>query len=382
MPDVTVELKGQDQSLRSKIRELNWVIIALVTLIASVGFAMMISVAGGSLDPWADRQMIRFLFGFVVMISIAVVNLRYWMAVAYPLYFITLLLLVGVEIIGEVGMGAQRWLDIGPIRLQPSEIMKIAIVLVLARYYHGLTTSDAARIKSLAIPLVLIFVPVALVMRQPDLGTALLLSATGGAVMFLAGVRAWVFLAAIGSTLASIPVAWSFLREYQKNRVRTFLDPESDPLGTGYHITQSKIALGSGGISGKGYMNGSQAQLNFLPEKQTDFIFTTMGEELGLIGVLILLGLYVSLIGYCMIAAMNVKSHFGRLLAAGVVFTFFLYLFINIAMVMGLVPVVGVPLPLISYGGSAMLTLMMGFGLVLCAVLHRNTIIPRGGPFA
>ncbi|MDA5193477.1 rod shape-determining protein RodA [Govanella unica] len=382
MPDVAVELKGQDRSWHAKIRDLNWIIIGLITVIATYGFAVLFSVAGGHLDPWADRQIMRFVIGTVIMIAIAIVNLRYWMAIAYPLYFVTLLLLVAVEIAGEIGMGAQRWLDIGPIRLQPSEIMKIALVLVLARYYHGLTTSDAARVKSLFIPLALIFVPVALVMKQPDLGTAMLLTATGAAVMFLAGVRMWIFLSAIGSAVACVPIAWRFLRDYQKDRILTFLDPERDPLGSGYHIMQSKIALGSGGTFGKGFMLGTQAQLNFLPEKQTDFIFTMLSEELGLVGALALLLLYVALIGYSMLAALSIKSHFGRLLASGIIFTFFLYVFINMAMVMGLVPVVGVPLPLISYGGSAMLTLLVGFGLVLSAVLHRNTIIPRGGPFA
>src|SRR5690606_38391594 len=296
-------------------------------------------------------------------IVVALISLRWWMAVAYPLYIVTLALLVAVEVAGDIGMGAQRWLDLGPIRLQPSEIMKIALVLVLARYYHGLTSHDVTRAKSLVLPIIVILLPSALVMKQPDLGTAVLLMAGGLSIMFLAGARLWFFLVGAGGALALIPVGWGFLRDYQRARVLTFLDPERDPLGTGYHIIQSKIALGSGGVYGKGYMQGTQSQLNFLPEKQTDFIFTMLGEELGLIGALAVLALYVLLIGYVMLASLSIKSHFGRLLSTGIAFIFFIYVFINMAMVMGLVPVVGVPLPLVSYGGSAMLTLMMGFGL-------------------
>lgn len=382
MSNIAVELKGQDRNWLAKLRDLNWFVVALITAIVGIGLAMLYSVAGGSFEPWASRQFMRFATGFVVMIIAALINLRWWMAVAYPLYFVTLALLVAVEVAGEIGMGAQRWLDLGPIRLQPSEIMKTALVLVLARYYHGLTSHDVTRAKSLILPVILILLPSALVMKQPDLGTALLLMAGGFGIMFLAGARMWFFLAGAGGALALIPVAWGLLHDYQRARVLTFLDPERDPLGTGYHIIQSKIALGSGGIYGKGYMQGTQAQLNFLPEKQTDFIFTMLGEELGLVGTLTVLALYVILIGYIMLSSLSIKSHFGRLLTAGLAFIFFIYVFINMAMVMGLVPVVGVPLPLVSYGGSAMLTLMMGFGLILSALLHRNTIIARGGPFA
>ncbi len=376
-----ISIRSQQRNLFAKLRDLNWFVISLITIIASVGFTMLYSVSGGHLEPWAAPQMTRFAVGFVLMIIVALINLRWWMASAYWIYGGTFLMLLAVEIMGDIGMGAQRWLDLGVIRLQPSEIMKLALVLALARYYHGLTTREAARVRSLTLPLLLIALPAVLVLRQPDLGTAVLITATGATVMFLAGVRSSVFVAGIAGVAAAIPMAWGMLRDYQKDRVLTFLDPERDPLGAGYHILQSKIAFGSGGVTGKGLLLGTQAQLNFLPEKQTDFIFTMLAEELGLLGSLSLLLLYTLLIGYAMYASLGIKNHFGRLLTTGLAATFFFYMFINMAMVMGLVPVVGVPLPLVSYGGSAMLTLLLGFGLILSAVLHRNTIIARGGAF-
>jgi rod shape determining protein RodA len=377
-----IAIKSQQGSLLHKIRSLNWLIILLLTVISCFGFVMLYSVAGGHLDPWATKQMIRFALGVTVMITIAVIDLRWWMASAYIIYIGALLMLVAVEIMGDIGMGAQRWLELGPVRLQPSELMKLALTLALARYYHGLTTREAASLKSLVLPLVMIAAPTILVLRQPDLGTAILISSSGMVVMFLAGVRISFFAAGIGAVAAAIPVAWGMLRQYQRDRVLTFLDPERDPMGTGYHIIQSKIAFGSGGISGKGLMLGTQAQLNFLPEKQTDFIFTMLAEELGLIGSLTLLALYVTLIGYTIYISLQIKNHFGRLMTMGLTTTFFFYMFINTAMVMGLVPVVGVPLPLMSYGGSAMMTVLMAYGFILSAALHRNTIIARGGAFA
>lgn len=382
MNKTVIAIKSQQGSLLHKIRSLNWLIILLLTVISCFGFVMLYSVAGGHLDPWATKQMIRFALGVTVMITIAVIDLRWWMASAYIIYIGALLMLVAVEIMGDIGMGAQRWLELGPVRLQPSELMKLALTLALARYYHGLTTREAASLKSLVLPLVMIAAPTILVLRQPDLGTAILISSSGMVVMFLAGVRISFFAAGIGAVAAAIPVAWGMLRQYQRDRVLTFLDPERDPMGTGYHIIQSKIAFGSGGISGKGLMLGTQAQLNFLPEKQTDFIFTMLAEELGLIGSLTLLALYVTLIGYTIYISLQIKNHFGRLMTMGLTTTFFFYMFINTAMVMGLVPVVGVPLPLMSYGGSAMMTVLMAYGFILSAALHRNTIIARGGAFA
>jgi rod shape determining protein RodA len=352
---------NKSKTIRQKMSELNWFIVLVICTVAGFGFAMLYSVAGGSVDPWAKNQFIRFLGGLVLMISIALIDIRVWMFLAYPLYAVALAMLVVVDVMGEMGMGAQRWINLGFMNLQPSEFMKIALVMALARYFHCLTDEETVQLKSLFKPIVLIILPVVLVLRQPDLGTTLLIVMGGITILFAAGVRMWIF---VFSFLAMIPAAfgtWQFLKPYQKQRVLTFMDPETDPLGAGYHIIQSKIALGSGGVYGKGFIQGTQSQLNFLPEKQTDFIFTVIAEELGLIGGLSLLTLYLVLMGYAMIISLSVKSQFGRLLTLGMVMTFFLYMFINIAMVMGLVPVVGVPLPLVSYGGSAMLTLLFVF---------------------
>ncbi|PKP99582.1 MAG: rod shape-determining protein RodA, partial [Alphaproteobacteria bacterium HGW-Alphaproteobacteria-12] len=297
---------------------------------------------------------------------------------AYPLYGIALAMLVAVEVIGFVGMGAQRWLNLGFVSVQPSEIMKVTLILALARYFHGLTLEEVSRIRNLLIPLGLVGAPVALVVLQPDLGTAILLIATGAVLFFSAGLRWRYFIFAGVSVLAVIPVVWSRLHDYQRNRVLTFLEPERDPLGAGYHILQSKIALGSGGIFGKGFMEGTQSQLNFLPEKHTDFIFTMLGEELGLVGGLVLLVLYFVVLMFSLNVALQCRNQFGRLVAIGVSMTFFFYVFINTSMVMGLLPVVGVPLPLVSYGGTAMLSLMFAFGLLMSVHIHRNLEISRG----
>lgn len=370
------------KDLRQKLADLNWFIVFIIICVAAMGFAMLYSVAGGSFDPWAKNQFIRFLIGLIALVVIAVIDIRVWMFLAYPFYAAALGMLVVVDVMGAMGKGSQRWLDIGIMNIQPSELMKIALVMALARYYHCLSDEDTLKLKSLVKPIIMIGLPVVLVLRQPDLGTTLLIIMGGIALLFAAGVRMWLFVA---SMIAMIPAAfgaWQFLQPYQKQRVLTFLDPETDPLGAGYHIIQSKIALGSGGVYGKGFIQGTQSQLNFLPEKHTDFIFTVIAEELGLIGGLSLLALYFILLAYAMIVSVSVKSQFGRLLILGMVITFFLYMFINIAMVMGLVPVVGVPLPLVSYGGSAMLTLLIGFGFILSTAIHKETSIPRGGAFA
>lgn len=369
--------KQPEMTLGEKLAEVNWGLILLLTVISCIGFVMLYSAASGSFEPWAVRQMLRFAVGLCVLVAVALIDLRFWLRYAYVIYGVALVLLIAVEIAGDIGMGAQRWISLGFINLQPSEVMKIALIIVLARYFHSLPEGAEGRLRYLVWPAMLALVPAALVMRQPDLGTALMLLMVTGAIFFLAGVRLWKFAVAIGAVVAAIPVAWHFLREYQKNRILTFLDPESDPLGAGYHILQSKIALGSGGIFGKGYMQGSQAHLNFLPEKQTDFIFTMLAEEFGLVGGLVLLCLYGLVLVYGYSIALRAQSHFGRLLALGMTATFFLYVFINIAMVMGLVPVVGVPLPLISYGGTSMLTLLVGFGIMIGVNVHRDMVIGR-----
>ncbi|MDP1627036.1 rod shape-determining protein RodA [Parvibaculum sp.] len=371
-------LTGHELRLSEKLVEFNWGFLLLLTLIASIGFAMLYSVADGNFSPWALRQATRFALGACIMVTVAVIDLRLWMRLAYPLYGLALVLLIAVEIVGFTGMGAQRWLNLGFIQVQPSEIMKVTLILALARYFHGLTLDEVSRIRNLIIPLALVGAPVGLVVLQPDLGTAVLLIASGAILFFSAGLRWRYFIFAGAGVLAAIPVIWSRLHDYQRNRVFTFLDPESDPLGTGYHILQSKIALGSGGIFGKGFMEGTQSQLNFLPEKHTDFIFTMLGEELGLVGGLALLALYFIVLMFSLNVAMQCRNQFGRLLAIGVSMTFFLYVFINTAMVMGLLPVVGVPLPLVSYGGTAMLSLMFAFGLLMSVYIHRNLEISRG----
>ncbi|MBT7249338.1 MAG: rod shape-determining protein RodA [Rhodospirillaceae bacterium] len=362
-----------------KLLNLHWFLVFLICMTAAIGVAMLYSAANGSFQPWASRHMVRFGVGLVVMITIALIDVRIWLRYAYVFYGLSLVLLILVEIMGYVGMGAQRWLDLGYFNLQPSELMKIALVLALARYFHGLSLEDVERPTRLIMPLLMVFTPAGLVLRQPDLGTALMLILASGGIFFVAGVRIWQFALVIVSGLIAAPVGWQFLHEYQKARIMTFLNPEADPLGAGYHIIQSKIALGSGGMTGKGYMQGTQGHLNFLPEMQTDFIFTMLAEEFGLVGGLGLLAMYGLLLLYGVAIATRSHSQFGRLVAMGVTVTFFLYVFINIAMVMGLIPVVGVPLPLISYGGTAMMTLLIGFGLLIGVWLHRDVVIGRRG---
>lgn len=363
--------------LREKIWRIDWLLILMVGATAGVGLAMLFSAANGDWQPWATRQAVRFGVGFVLMITIALIDIRDLMRYAYLIYGLTLALLLGVEFVGSTVMGAQRWVNLYFFQLQPSELMKIALILALARYFHGLAMEEVGKLRYLLAPVLLVAAPVYLILRQPDLGTAIMLALGGGALFFLAGVRMWKFaLLGIG-TLAAAPVAWNSLHDYQKDRIWTFLDPERDPLGSGYHILQSKIAMGSGGLSGKGFVQGTQSQLNFLPEKHTDFIFTILAEEFGLFGGLTLLGLYALIMIYSFIIATRANNQFGRLLAMGIAAVFSLYAFINIAMVMGVTPVVGVPLPLISYGGTAMMTMMLGFGLLMNIHVHRDIWIGR-----
>ncbi|NVJ70981.1 MAG: rod shape-determining protein RodA [Alphaproteobacteria bacterium] len=375
--------RRNEKSPLQRLLGLNWTIVLINCMIAGVGFAMLYSVAGGHWDPWASRQSMRFIGALILMLTIAIIDIRYWMAFAYPAWAIGIALLLAVEVVGATGMGGQRWLDIGFMRLQPSEVMKIAVVMALARYFHGRNYDQSRSLRSLLVPAVLMLLPVILVYRQPDLGTAIMIIAGGVAILFLAGLPAWIFVAAGVAVAAAIPVAWQFLRDYQKDRVLTFLNPEADPLGAGYQITQSKIALGSGGMTGKGFLEGTQSQLNFLPEMKTDFIFTVLAEEFGLIGASITLVLYGLVLGYAMLMGLGCRNQFGRLMAGGLSVTLFLYVMINVAMVMGLMPVVGVPLPMISYGGSAMLTWMIAYGLILSVATHRHvTLAPKGSGLA
>ncbi|MFM8941729.1 MAG: rod shape-determining protein RodA [Phenylobacterium sp.] len=361
--------------LFDKLFRVDGVFCLALFLIAGAGCLMMFSIAGSSWEPWAANHITRFGVAFLLMLALAVIDLRVWAMVAYPLSALSLILLIAVELIGDVRLGAQRWLDLGPLgSFQPSEIMKLGLVLALGRYYHGLSAEQARMSWRLLIPALMIGAPTLLVAHQPDLGTAVLLALTGLAVVVLAGLSWKIILAGVGLVLAAAPPFFMFvLHDYQRQRILTFLDPETDPSGTGYHILQSKIALGSGGLLGKGYGLGSQSQLNFLPEKQTDFIFATLAEEFGFLGCAALLLLYVAVIFMSLRTASLAHSHFGRLTAAGVTATFALYVLINGAMVMGMAPVVGVPMPLLSYGGSVMLTVMIGFGLVQSVRVHRYT---------
>jgi rod shape determining protein RodA len=361
-----------------KLLFLHWPLVLLLTAIASVGFLMLTSVAGGDFQRWAEPQMLRFALGFAVMIAVAMVPIWFWRNVAALAYGVSILLLLLVEFFGVVGMGAQRWIDIGPLRLQPSELTKVTLVMVLAAYYDWLDVKKVSRPLWVVIPVLVIMLPAGLTLIQPDLGTAILIIMGGGIVMFAAGVSWWYFgviiAAGVGlvfAVFASRGTSWQLLRDYQYRRIDTFMDPSVDPLGAGYHITQSKIALGSGGLSGKGFMQGTQSRLNFLPEKHTDFIFTTLAEEFGFIGAISILALYALVILFCLVAAMQNRDRFSSLLIIGIIGNFFLFIAVNMSMVMGLAPVKGVPLPLISYGGSAMLVLMVAFGLVQSAHVHR-----------
>ncbi|MCW3783120.1 rod shape-determining protein RodA [Defluviimonas salinarum] len=361
-----------------KVLHVNWPLVLLLTAVASVGFLMLYSVAGGRIEVWAEPQMERFAVGIVAMLAIGFVPIWFWRNLSAVAYLVSLLLLVAVEIVGTIGMGAQRWIELGPLRLQPSELMKIALVMLLAAYYDWLDVKKVSHPLWVIIPVVIVLVPTFLVLKQPDLGTAILLLAGGGIVMFVAGVSLWYFAAVIAlavglvfTVFESRGTEWQLIKDYQFRRIDTFLDPSTDPLGAGYNITQAQIALGSGGWAGKGYMQGTQSRLNFLPEKHTDFIFTTLAEEFGFIGAVSLLTLYVLILVFCIQSALSNRDRFSALLTFGVGGTFFLFFMVNMSMVTGLMPVVGVPLPLVSYGGTAMIILLGAFGLVQSAHIHR-----------
>ncbi|WP_299791364.1 rod shape-determining protein RodA [uncultured Marivita sp.] len=361
-----------------KMLFINWPLVVLLAAIAGVGLLMLYSVAGGSMTPWAEPQMKRFALGLAIMFVVAMVPIWFWRNMSVMAYLIAMVLLVAVEFFGSVGMGAQRWIDLGFMRLQPSELMKIAMVMVLAAYYDWLPIKRISHPFWVLIPVFIILLPTFLVLTQPDLGTAILLVAGGGLMMFLAGVH-WAYfgtvlaagIAGVYTVFLSRGTDWQLLKDYQFRRIDTFLDPSSDPLGAGYHITQAKIAMGSGGWTGRGFMQGTQSRLNFLPEKHTDFIFNTLAEEFGFIGGISLLLLYVLILIFCIVSALQNRDRYSSLLILGIGVTFFLYFAVNMSMVMGLAPVVGVPLPLVSYGGSAMLVLMIAFGLVQSAHIHR-----------
>ena len=366
-------------SLVEKLRLLNWGMIALIVLIGLIGVALLYSAGGKSWHPWAGPQLARFAVGLCLMMAIALTDIRVWLHFAYPSYGLMLFLLIVVEVMGHIGMGAQRWINLGFFVIQPSELMKITLVLSLAKYFHGLSLEDIGQPIKLLAPIAMVLAPVGLVLLQPNLGTALLLTLASGAVFFTGGVRWWKFVIVIAIAAAVLPMAWHHLHDYQKARLMTFMNPGTDPLGHGYNIIQSKIALGSGGLFGRGFGQGTQSQLQFLPEKHTDFIFVVLAEEFGMMGALFLLLLYFLLIAYGFMIALTCHNQFGRLAAFGLTVTLFHYVFANVAMVTGTIPVVGIPLPLVSYGGTAMLTLLIGCGLLLSISVHRDLRISRTG---
>ena len=373
--------RAQRMSIKEKLMNISFWYVFFICLLAAIGVTMLYSAANGSWSPWAINQLMRFGVGLGVMIVFALIDIRLFMRYAYVFYFFTLILLFIVEVGGHVGMGAQRWINFGFFKLQPSELMKIALVLALARYFHASSLQSIESVKGMVPPLLLALVPAGLVIIQPDLGTGLMLIMTTTAIFFCVGVQIWKFaLLGVGAVVMA-PIAWHFLHDYQKNRVLTFLNPERDPLGAGYHIIQSKIALGSGGVFGKGFLKGTQSHLNFLPEKHTDFIYTMLSEEFGMIGAVSIILINFCIIAYGYSFAFKSSSYFGKILAIGLTTNYFLYVFINTAMVLGLIPVVGIPLPLISYGGTVMLSIMTSFGILLSVHINRNISVGKESSF-
>jgi len=369
---------NKQNTLFSKLLNLNWKLIGIIILLYILGAIMLYSAAGGSMRPWASRQTAYFFFFFPVMIGIAVIDMKYWFRLSYLIYFAALALLILVAIIGHNSMGATRWVRIGFFNVQPSEIMKLCLVIGLARYFQRRDMDEIEKTRYLIFPMLLILLPTALILEQPDLGTALILLAIGTSVLYLTGIQTWKFIFSGVIGLISIPFIWEFaLYDYQKKRILTFFEPNSDPLGAGYNIAQSKIAIGSGGFAGKGFLHGTQGQLDFLPEKQTDFIFTMLSEEFGFVGSAVILTLCAIVIYIGIKTALNSKTHFGRIVATGITLMFFLHMFINIAMVMGMIPVVGAPLPLLSYGGTITATMLIAFGFLLNADLYKDELLER-----
>jgi rod shape determining protein RodA len=362
--------------LMAKVLQINWIFVLLLCCLAAVGYTALYSAAGGAPEPYATRHAMRFAIGLVIALAIALVDIRIIAKLAWPLWFGGVALLVLVLRMGHVGKGAQRWLELGGLQLQPSEMMKLALILALASWFHRASSERMGNPLFLIPPLIATLIPVALILKEPNLGTAAITMMLGGAIFFAAGVRWWKFMLVLLPLPLLAKFAYSHLHDYQRARIDTFMNPESDPLGAGYNIIQSKIALGSGGMWGKGFLQGTQGHLDFLPEKQTDFIFTMIGEEFGLVGGLAVMALLGMIIIGGMLIALRCRHQFGRLVALGISCNFFLYVFVNIAMVMGVIPVGGVPLPLVSHGGSAMLTVMVGFGVLLSVHVHRDVEFP------
>ena len=366
--------------LKKGLRRLSYIprgVLLVIVALCVLGLAMQFSASGGDFRVFALKQSVSMALGFGLMFAVAAMPPHTLFRTSYLVYLGCVVLLIIVEVKGVIGMGAQRWIGVGAFNIQPSELMKLGLVLALARYFHSAVLEGTRHFLVLIVPALLTLVPVLLILHQPNLGTATICAFIAFSMCFMAGIRWWYFAGAIGTVAAAIPIAYQFLHDYQKRRVMTFLDPDADPLGAGYNIIQSKIAIGSGGFTGKGLLHGSQGQLDFLPEKQTDFIFTMLAEELGFIGALVLLMLYAFLLVFGMLLAVRARSGFHRLVAAGVVAMLFVHIFINMAMVMGMIPVVGVPLPFLSYGGSFMLATLMAAGLLLHVHINQELQLPR-----
>ena len=358
--------------LTTKLWQVSWPYVLLLCALAGVGYVALYSAAGGSPEPYAAKHILRFGFALVMLLCIALVDIRFIARFSWLVYAGSIGLLLMVLRVGTVGKGAQRWIDLGFLQLQPSELAKIGLVMALAGWFHKASYERMGNPLFLLPPAAMVLVPVALILKEPNLGTAVITAMVGASVFLAAGIRWWkVALLALPVPFAA-QYAYTQLHDYQRARITTFLHPESDPLGAGYNIIQSKIALGSGGMWGKGFLGGTQGHLNFLPEKQTDFIFTMLAEEFGLVGGLSLMGLLLCIVGGGMLIALRCRHQYGRLLALGISVNFSLYCFVNMAMVMGAIPVGGVPLPMVSHGGSAMLTVMFGFGLLMSVHVHRD----------
>jgi len=355
-----------------KIKNLNYLLIFLLVLISFIGAAGLYSAADGSYQPWASKHLVRFYVFLLMAIVISIIDIKLIYKYSYLLFILSLLLLVSVEIIGVLGKGATRWIKFFGFSIQPSEFVKITIILSLAKFYHDIKFENIKKISYLFFPFLILGIPFIFVVIQPDLGTSLSILILGVFILFLAGIRLWKFILGFFVAVISIPVFLQFIKPYQRDRIISFLNPESDPLGQGYQLIQSKIALGSGGATGKGFLQGTQSYLEYLPEKQTDFIFTLMGEEFGFLGTIFIIFLFILLIAVCYFISLKSFHTYGRILALGVASNIFIYVFLNIAMVSGLMPVVGIPLPLISYGGSVMLSIMISIGLVLNVELNYN----------
>jgi rod shape determining protein RodA len=357
---------------------LNWFLILTVFLLGLVGVGTLYSAAGGSFDPWAWRHGVRLIIGISLMLAVAALDVRVLYNGAYFIFGGLLLLLLSVQLFGDVTMGAKRWLDLGIVTVQPSEFIRLGMILALARFYQSIHQDVVSHFQNLFVPALIILVPVMLIINQPDLGTTIMLAVSGIGVLFLAGLNWRYFAVGAVAIVATVPLVWQRLFDYQKERVLVFLNPERDPLGAGYHIIQSKIGIGSGGMFGKGFSEGTQSRLNFLPEKHTDFVFTIYAEEMGFVGSVLLLVLFVLLLVQLAFIANQMRSQFARLVVAGIGFSLFVYIFINLAMVMGLAPVVGVPLPFISYGGTSMLTFLISIGVVLSLERQVRVEMSRG----